>query len=151
VLTLEASDLHDRVRAAVEQYRDKLAELVNAEVDRVLQEIVVERIAAGNGTGPHGLVESGTASAAGGDVGAAPEDVSATKLCSRCRKTKPVDQFRRHRGVCRDCRREEDRERRERHAARRQASNGQGDAAAPLGGEPSTRSREATSATSSAT
>lgn len=49
VLQLEAPNLQHRVRAAVEQHRGELERLVEEEVNRLVAELVAERVAARNG------------------------------------------------------------------------------------------------------
>jgi hypothetical protein len=74
--------------------RDELLPHVAALVHRLVPELVAESL---NGATP-ALVES-----AAGASGSTAD----TKVCRACEQTLSVDRFEKHRGICRECRRQE--------------------------------------------
>jgi hypothetical protein len=123
VLTLEAPDLQHRVRAAVEQHRGELERLVEEEVNRLVAELVAERIATGNG---HTELVSTTVEIPNE---AQAREPAVTKICARCGEAKASTQYAAGRATCKACRRKQERER----IRRRQSSAGEA-SAAPLAG-----------------
>lgn len=92
--------IDERIGDLVAAHRSELELLVDRALERELAQLVEERIAARNGNG-------GTH---------APS--ATTKVCrGPCGRTLPVSSFDKHRRVCRDCRRQQNREREHRAAA----------------------------------
>lgn len=105
--SVEPSSLAARIVELVAGHRPELVALVDRELDRQLETLVAERIAARNGNGDR----PSTAAAAPTE----PSYGSATKPCAVCGVDKPADQYEAGRRTCRECRRRQVRER----AARR--------------------------------
>jgi hypothetical protein len=103
-----------RISELVAAHRSELEHLVDAELDRQIDALVSERIAARNGNGHASPDRGDIAPKASCPTGG---DVPATKTCTRCGLEKPMDQYEKFRNTCRPCRRLQEREREERRAA----------------------------------
>jgi hypothetical protein len=95
--------IDERIRALVTAHRPELEHLVDAELDRQIDVLVSERIAARNGRGQ-------PASPTGAAI------LSETKVCTTCARTLPLSKFEAHRSKCRRCRHAEQRARQDRAA-----------------------------------
>jgi hypothetical protein len=95
-----SSSLEERVAAAVAARRDELVRLVRQAVDEQLALLVDDEIASRVNSNGNGNNHATAATAA-----------ATTKQCARCKRLLQLAAFSKHRGVCKDCRRELDRER----------------------------------------
>jgi hypothetical protein len=111
-ITLEGTDLRDQVRAILERHREEVSELVNSELSRMVDELVAERLAAGNGTGP--VVASAETNRDATKRAPAGSRTSGTQQCRSCGEVKPAAAFARQRRVCRVCRQRQEHERKAR-------------------------------------
>jgi hypothetical protein len=101
------SVIDERIEQLVAAHRPELEHLVDAELDRQLDLIVGERIAARNGNGVRSLTAA-VSTEAEMRLGTVR---NLTKVCTRCRVEKPVTEFERGRGTCMNCRRQQERQR----------------------------------------
>jgi hypothetical protein len=93
-------DLEARIVALVAEHRPELEQLVDQALQAAIDGIVTERL---NGNGK--AVISPTAATVNTPMR------PVTKVCNRCTVMKPIAEFERGRGVCRECRRHEQRAR----------------------------------------
>jgi hypothetical protein len=102
--TAPPATLDDLVGAALEHHRGPLAALVRERVTALVDELVeLELNGRADATEPVLRAAARTT-----------EEPTAMKVCTSCREEKSADKFERHRNVCRACRWQAERERRDR-------------------------------------
>jgi hypothetical protein len=106
-----AVDVEVRIAELVEAHRPELEQLVDQALERELQALVEQRLAARNGA----LERARQAVPPQAEPALAAKPT--TKTCVSCGQEKPASAFEKYRRACRDCRRREAREREQRRAA----------------------------------
>jgi hypothetical protein len=99
---LVAERVIDRLQLTNGRLEQVVRDAVDRELDRLIRDLDDANVDnRANGSRPELRTENGVQPAA-------------TKLCTSCRQEKPADKFERHRNVCRACRWQAERERRDR-------------------------------------